>query len=94
MKQAYSHNFEQVQEDEPLLLDLDWEIVSSAFWNKRQPEDRGKIAARNAVLFAYEQGSIGATEAFGYMVEKDLFGDVGFFMDAYAAGVRATGGRQ
>ncbi len=92
MKQAYIHTFEEAQEVEP--LSLEDEIVSSAFWNKRQREDRSKIVARNAVLTAYEQGSIGATEAFGYMVEKDLFGDVGFFMDAFAAGVRATGGRQ
>ena len=64
-------------------------LVGDAFWRHREPEHRETNVARNAALFAYETGSIGATEAIGFLAENDLFGDEDSFLRAFAAGIRA-----
>ena len=67
-------------------------LVGDAFWRHREPEHRETNVARNAALFAYESGCIGATEAIGFLAENDLFGDEDYFLRAYAAGIRSLSG--
>ena len=73
-------------------LGFDDILVGDAFWRHREPEHRETNVARNAALFAYESGSIGATEAIGFLAENDLFGDEDYFLRAYAAGIRSLSG--
>lgn len=95
MQDTYSdfHHDPQAQDLVPVELSFDEILVADKFWRHREPDTRETIAARNAVLFAYEEGAIGATEALCYLEKMDLFGDVEFFLEAFSEGVRALSSR-
>jgi hypothetical protein len=101
---SYTHDFHTPQDfvdgvEIPLLLDEDAELcpaseVFNLLSRHTEREPREKVAARNAVLFAYENGAIGATEALAYLEANELFGEPDFFLRAFAAGCRSLASRE
>lgn len=78
-------------DDEVEVLSLDDEAeVTAPFWRERTVEPADDRIARWAILHAYENGAIGAVEAFNALDARSLFGDFDDFMTAYCAGVRAV----